>query len=146
MAADAASGGGRPWRRRLLLALGALVGVVVVALVVFVVVTRNPSPGSFYAPSAEVPARPGTIIQSEPFSAGVPAGARAWRVLYSSTSEDGRPIAVSGLILAPKRPPPGWRPVLALGSSAHLRSPTKCLLIASFGMGAAGFEPATSRV
>jgi hypothetical protein len=32
-----------------------------------------------------------------------------------------------------------------LGDSAHLQSPTKCLLIAPFGMGAAGFEPATSR-
>jgi acetyl esterase/lipase len=87
--------------------------VLVAAVVLFVVLTRNPSPGSFYTPPSDVPAEPGTIIRSEQFTAGVPEGARAWRVLYSSTGEDGRPIAVSGLILAPADPPPGPRPMLA---------------------------------
>jgi acetyl esterase/lipase len=87
--------------------------ILAAAVVLFVVLTRNPSPDSFYTPPSDLPAKPGTIIRSEPFTAGVPEGARAWRVLYASTGEDGRPIAVSGLILAPENPPPGPRPLLA---------------------------------
>jgi alpha-beta hydrolase superfamily lysophospholipase len=103
----------RPWLRWLVWGLAGLASVVIAAVVLFVVLTRNPSPGSFYAVPADVPAEPGTLIRAEPFTAGVPAGARAWRVLYSSTSVDGEPIAVSGLILAPNDAPRGPRPVLA---------------------------------
>jgi acetyl esterase/lipase len=116
MAADGAGSGGRRRRRCpgwLLWGIAGLVGVVIASVVLFAVLTRNPSPGPFYEAPADVPARPGTMIRSEPFTAGVPAGARAWRVLYSSTAENGKPIAVSGLIVAPANPPPGPRPVLA---------------------------------
>ena len=51
------------------------------------------------------PARPGTIVRAEPFTAYVlphiPLAARAWRVLYRSTDALGRPITVSGVILVP---------------------------------------------
>jgi acetyl esterase/lipase len=116
MAADAPGSGARRRRsprRWLVWGLTALVGVVILATVLFLVLTRNPSPDSFYAVPARVPEAPGTIIRSEPFTTGVPPGARAWRVLYSSTGENGQPIAVSGLIIAPEEPPPGPRPVLA---------------------------------
>jgi pimeloyl-ACP methyl ester carboxylesterase len=43
-----------------------------------------------------------------------PSGARAWRVLYRSTSVRGRPTTVSGLVVAPaRRPPPGGFPVVS---------------------------------
>lgn len=92
---------------------GGLVAVIIVAAVAFVVLTRNPTPGGFYDPPDDLDAAPGTILRSEPFAAGVPAGARGWTVLYASTDSDGRPIAVSGLILAPADPREGTRPVLA---------------------------------
>jgi hypothetical protein len=100
-------------RRWLSRGLAAALALVVVAVGLFVVLTRNPSPDAFYDPPEELAGAPGSIIRSEPFTAGVPAGARAWRVLYRSTDPGGKPIAVSGLIVAPADPRGGPRPVLA---------------------------------
>ena len=56
---------------------------------------------------------PGTIIRQEPLQ-GAPEGAAAYRVLYRSTGLDGRPIAVSGVIIIPAGPVPlGGRPIVA---------------------------------
>jgi alpha-beta hydrolase superfamily lysophospholipase len=73
-----------------------------------------PTPGAFYTPPSPLPGgAPGTIIRSEPFTA-VPDGAVGTKVLYLSKGLDGRPIAVSGIIVTPAGPPPaGGRPVLA---------------------------------
>lgn len=98
--------------RWLLGALAVLVALVLIAAVVFVVATRNPEPGAFYDDPDDVGA-PGTIIRSEPFTEGVPVGALGWKILYASTDAEGRPTAVSGLVLAPEEPTPGPHPVLA---------------------------------
>jgi len=103
----------RRWWRWLVGIVGGLVVLVVVAVVVFLVVTRNPSPGEFYTPPDEVDGAPGTILRSEEFDDGIPAGARAWRILYVSTDEHDQPIAVSGLVIAPEDPASGPHPVLA---------------------------------
>jgi acetyl esterase/lipase len=69
---------------------------------------------AFYrAPDAEIAGRPGTIIRQESML-GAAAGASAYRVLYRSTAPDGKPIAVSGVIIVPAGKPPaqGW-PVVA---------------------------------
>ena len=101
------------WARWLLrLAVGVVV-VAVGAVVLFVVLTRNPEPGDFYTPPEDLAGAPGTVLRSEPFDEGLPAGARGWRVLYTSTDEEGDPIAVSGLVIAPDDVPDGPRPVLA---------------------------------
>ena len=55
--------------------------------------------------------RPGDVIKSEPIAA--PKGARAWRVMYMSSTEDGRPTPVTGLIISPLGEAHGPRPVLA---------------------------------
>jgi acetyl esterase/lipase len=61
----------------------------------------------------ELPGKPGTIIRSEPLT-GAPLGATSWRVLYRSIGLDGRPIAVSGVVIVPLgEPPPGGRPIIA---------------------------------
>ena len=63
------------------------------------------TPDSFYAtPRRELPP-PGGLIRSEKLD-GAPPGARAWKVLYSSTGLDGRRIAVSGVVIAPDLPAP----------------------------------------
>src|SRR5262245_21116721 len=74
---------------------------------------RTP-PGDFYTPPSPLPAAaPGTLIRAEPLRSA-PAGARAWRVLYTSTGPDGAPIAVSGVVYAPvEHAPAGGRPVVA---------------------------------
>ncbi|HVL54394.1 MAG TPA: lipase family protein [Vitreimonas sp.] len=62
-------------------------------------------PGDFYAVPDELPeGEPGDIIWAQPIMA--PPGALAWRVLYRSETISGVAIAVSGLVVAPDRPPP----------------------------------------
>jgi alpha-beta hydrolase superfamily lysophospholipase len=74
----------------------------------------RPQLDAFYDPPAPLPAgRPGDLIRWERVD-GAP-GAKAWRILYHSTSLDGRDIAVSGLVAVPERePPPEGFPVVVV--------------------------------
>jgi alpha-beta hydrolase superfamily lysophospholipase len=67
----------------------------------------------YQASEAEIAGPPGTIIRQEPMF-GAPAGASAYRVLYRSTTPDGAPIAVSGVVIIPAgvAPAAGW-PIVA---------------------------------
>jgi len=70
-------------------------------------------PGLYY-PTAEVTAlaRPGQLILYEEIKA--PPDARAWFVVHGSTGLDGKPVAVSGIVLAPAAAPAeGGYPVVA---------------------------------
>jgi pimeloyl-ACP methyl ester carboxylesterase len=69
---------------------------------------------SFYdAPQSDVAGKSGTLVRQE-LMAGAPLGATAYRVLYRSTSFDGKPILVSGVIVVPQGvPPSGGRPIVA---------------------------------
>ncbi len=69
---------------------------------------------SFYeAPQSEVAGKPGTLVREQAMP-GAPLDAAAYRVLYRSTSFDGKPILVSGVIVVPPgAPPPGGRPIVA---------------------------------
>jgi fermentation-respiration switch protein FrsA (DUF1100 family) len=63
----------------------------------------------FYLPPDPLPdGEPGDLIRAEPVDAylvpGVRLRARAWRVLYRSTSAIGEPTAVSGIVLVPSGP------------------------------------------
>jgi acetyl esterase/lipase len=65
------------------------------------------------AASLAAESSPGTLIRAEAMP-GAPEGARAYRILYWSTGLDGKPVEVSGVVLAPRgSPPPGGRPVIA---------------------------------
>lgn len=70
--------------------------------------------GAFYTASQEeIAGPPGSLIRQEPMF-GAPDGASAYRVLYRSTSPEGRPIAVSGVVIVPTGPvPEGGRPIVA---------------------------------
>lgn len=81
-------------------------------------VTAAASTG-FYTPPAPLPAgKPGSLIRREPMTAygmpGVPLPAKAWRIMYRSTSATGKAIAVTGTVLVPKTPwtGVGRRPVI----------------------------------
>jgi acetyl esterase/lipase len=69
---------------------------------------------SFYeAPASDVAGKPGTLVRAQAMP-GAPLNAAAWRVLYRSTSFDGKPIVVSGVVIVPQgAPPPGGRPIVA---------------------------------
>jgi acetyl esterase/lipase len=88
----------------------ALASIVAAALFCDAAVAQD----TFYqASDAEIAGPPGTVIRDEPML-GAAAGAAAHRVLYRSTAPDGKPIAVSGVIIIPAGQPPtgGW-PIVA---------------------------------
>lgn len=69
---------------------------------------------NFYEVPEGVPvAEPGRLVRTELLE--VPGGVQGWRVLYHSTSVDGRDTVVSGLVFAPAGPATGARPVVAWG-------------------------------
>lgn len=101
-----------PWARvvdsalALVLALGA--GSLAVAAR-----TQTPTVDGFYAAPTEVPSEPGVLLRSETFSAGVPEGARGWRILYTTTTADGSPATASGLVVTPGHSGEEPAPVIA---------------------------------
>jgi pimeloyl-ACP methyl ester carboxylesterase len=68
---------------------------------------------AFYEPPDPLPpGEPGELIRAAPITSA--AGTQAWRVLYHSRAPDGRDIAVSGVVVAPRGDPPaGDRPVVS---------------------------------
>ncbi len=75
-------------------------------------------PADLYAAGGPVAAGPaGSILAQVELRA--PQGARKWAVIYRSTSYDGSPIGVSGLIIAPARPLPPGAPPRTVLSVAH---------------------------
>lgn len=71
------------------------------------------TPDAFYAGPAHVPTEPGVLVRHEAFTRAVPAGARAWRILYTTTRADGTPTLASGLVMAATDRPGDARPVIA---------------------------------
>jgi alpha-beta hydrolase superfamily lysophospholipase len=68
---------------------------------------------AFYEPPADVPAEPGVLLRSESLADRLlPKGARAWRILYTTTFADDAPAVGVATVLAPTDPPPGPRPVI----------------------------------
>jgi uncharacterized membrane protein HdeD (DUF308 family) len=72
------------------------------------------TPDAFYTPPQAVPAEPGRLIRAEPMKDGVPAGRKAWRILYTTTDGDEEPRIASGTVLALAKLPDGPRPVLSV--------------------------------
>ncbi len=74
----------------------------------------NPYDPAFYDSPSPIPSGPpGQLVRFESMAAPLP-DSQAWRVLYTSTSFDGSPIVVSGMVFAPTAPaPPGGRPVVS---------------------------------
>jgi acetyl esterase/lipase len=93
-------------------ALRSLAAVCAVFLVAFAPVASAQTPFYRVAPQ-ELDGPAGSIIRRAPMLQA-PAYISAWRVLYRSRGLRGEPIAVSGIIIAPKgAPPPGGRPIVA---------------------------------
>jgi hypothetical protein len=46
-------------------------------------------PDAFYTPPTDLPATPGRLLRSQPLATGLPQGAQAWRILYTTTMADG---------------------------------------------------------
>jgi pimeloyl-ACP methyl ester carboxylesterase len=85
---------------------------------------RLPTMERFYEPPDPLPAgRPGDVIRAEPMDAflapRIRLRARAWRVLYRSTTATGEPTAVSGSVMLPRGKPRGARPLVAYAIGTH---------------------------
>jgi uncharacterized membrane protein HdeD (DUF308 family) len=61
----------------------------------------SPVVDEFYAAPRTVPSEPGRLIRAEAFTRGVPDGAVAWRILYTTTHGDGSAAVASGIVVAP---------------------------------------------
>jgi len=56
----------------------------------------------FYRAPSSVPRQPGVVVRSAPMAADeVPTGARGWRILYTTSADDGVPTVSSGVVLVP---------------------------------------------
>lgn len=72
------------------------------------------APDAFYDPPANASREPGALLRSEPLSnVTLPAGMRAWRILYATSINDQTPATAVAIVYAPIDPPRGRRPVIA---------------------------------
>lgn len=58
-----------------------------------------PRPDVFYDTDVVPTTQPGMLLRSEPFTRGIPAGTRAWRILYATTRAEGKPALASAIVL-----------------------------------------------
>ncbi|HLX50142.1 MAG TPA: lipase family protein [Streptosporangiaceae bacterium] len=78
-----------------------------------------PAGNAFYVPPDPLPpGQHGDIIWCRPVTSPAP-GARAWQILYLSTTVSGARTAVSGTVLIPTVTYPGTRPVVAYASGTQ---------------------------
>ncbi|MFS0887152.1 lipase family protein [Aeromicrobium sp. 179-A 4D2 NHS] len=90
-----------------------LTAAVVLAGCTVWVVSSAPRPDGFYAAPPDTPRSPGLLLKAEPFTTDVPDGARAWRILYSTTRADDEPTVASALVAVPRDELMGRAPVIA---------------------------------
>jgi alpha-beta hydrolase superfamily lysophospholipase len=110
-------GGGLTLRTTWLRATAAAAGVLLLAGGLVLQVS-HPRPDGFYAAPAHPPAGHGVLVRSAPFTRNVPGGARAWRILYTTTRGDGTAITASALVVAATQAPGTPRPVVVWAHGA----------------------------
>ncbi|MGG5260621.1 lipase family protein [Phycicoccus avicenniae] len=101
----------RPWLRLVGNAAAALLALVL-ALVGLTLDRSAPTPDAFYRAPSSVPSEPGQLVRSEAYTREIPDDAQAWRILYTTTRDDGQPAVASGLVVVPKERAAGL-PVIA---------------------------------
>lgn len=89
----------RSWPRTVVSASALVVAVALALLGARLMGT--PIPDAFYAPPAEIPDQPGVLLRAEPFTRAIPEGSTAWRILYTTTRDEGVPAISSGLVVVP---------------------------------------------
>jgi uncharacterized membrane protein HdeD (DUF308 family) len=96
------------------------------------------APDAFYSPPKDVPSRPGVLLRSGGFTTGIPHDAKAWRILYTTTTMGGRPAVASAVVVAGKSAPASPRPVIAWahGTTGFARKCAPSLLARGLEAGA----------
>jgi hypothetical protein len=96
--------------------LRAFWGAAALLLVAFAIgwwLARPAEPDDFYAIDPPGDAEPGMLLAAEPFSRGLPEGARGWRILYTTEGFNGRLRTASGLVVVDAAAHEQPRPVVA---------------------------------
>lgn len=75
--------------------------------------SKNASVAAFYTVDRDVPQEPGKIIKIEEYTNAVPANARGWRIIYTTTRDDNTPAVSSAFVMTAKEPKLKPQPVLA---------------------------------
>ena len=75
----------RFFSRVIRLSLG-LVSLLVIAIAAAWLTARPVAPDAIYDHPRPLESEAGTLLKSEPFAAAVPEGARAWRILYVTST------------------------------------------------------------
>ncbi|WP_336083902.1 lipase family protein [Nocardia sp. SSK8] len=123
---------------RVVVAVIALVVAVAAAGVGAHVRQGSPVVDAFYDAPAELPSGPGVLVRAEPFTRGIPESAVAWRILYTTTRDDGSPTLASGLVMVPAGPAQAPHPVIAWahGTTGYARPCAPTLAADPLGSGA----------
>jgi len=74
---------------------------------------RPVTPDAFYSPPAALPEAPGVLIRHERFARQIPAGALAWRILYTTTRADDTRAVASAIVLTSAASAAAPRPIVA---------------------------------
>lgn len=90
----------------------AVAAVAVAAVTVLWAAARPTQPDAFYEPPAQKPADPGVLLRSEPYTKELPAGARGWRILYT-TRRGNAPAVASAIVVTSTQATNDARPVIA---------------------------------
>ncbi|WP_240640423.1 lipase family protein [Microbacterium sp. 10M-3C3] len=67
---------------------------------------------AFYSPPADLPEGHGRLIRWDVYQGRAPQNGDVYRVLYTTRDAVSRPAVASGLVIVPKHPPAGPRPVV----------------------------------
>jgi len=145
-AAPTARGRIRRWARSLW-AVASLLAALLLLLVSAELHTGGAAIGAFYTPPRDVPAKPGVLLRSQPFTNGVPAGAHAWRILYTTTRDAGIPAVASAIVMAPEGPASVPRDVVAWahGTTGVAQDCAPSLLSNPWGSAGALIDQATKQ-
>ncbi len=101
-------------RRQTVLWLTAALALALAAVATFVRRDAAADDSFYRAQPVQIIGAPGTLIRTERLELGLMLEADAYRILYRSTGLNGEPIAVSGMVIAPRGvPPEGGRPLVA---------------------------------
>lgn len=128
-----------PWRRFAHVVVASLALLLALALsgVSATLHGGEPYVDEFYATPDEPPAAAGTLLRSASFDRGIPEDARGWRILYTTTRDEGVPAVASAIVVVPEDATPEL-PVIAMahGTTGVARACAPSVLRDPFGAGA----------
>lgn len=89
------------WLRRILIFFGCIALIFVLLIFALWLWAKPESPDSFYNTPENVPSEHGILLKKEEFNKDIPKNAKAWRILYTTTRENGKTGVASAIVVTP---------------------------------------------